>query len=169
VERIDEIVDRPGRLHPDALEARQWIAVPVETANHLDEDTASRLVNHSRNAGAKRLFAVETERDVTKREFCSLPVSADGLASFNWELGLMYCALFSPALDWLILCTKDDHYVVAGPLEFVEAILDKPVGQALREFGEFASDPAWSPAERDFLQGVAERYAAHATRRAKRG
>jgi hypothetical protein len=169
VERIDEIVDRPGRLRPDALEARHWIAVPVETANHLDDNTISRLVNQCRNADVNRLFAVETERDVTERDCYSLPASADALASFNWELGLMYCALFPPALDWLILCTKDDHYAVAGRLEFVEAIIGKAVDQALREFGDLASDPAWSPAEREFLQGVAERYAPNAMRRAKRG
>jgi hypothetical protein len=170
VERIDEIVDRPGRLRPDALEARQWVAVPVETANHLDEDTVSRLLTRCKQADVKRLFAVETERDVTKRECYSLPASAEGLASFNCKLGLMYCALFPPALDWLILCTKDDHYVVAGRLEFVEAALAKRAGQALGEFVDLASDPAWSRAEREFLQGVAERYAAaNAMRLSERG
>ncbi len=169
IERLDGIVDCPGRLRLDALDALQWVAAPVETANHLDEDTVSRLVNHCKDAGIKSLFAIETERDVTKRESYSLPVSTEGLGSFNWELGLMYCALFPPTLGWLILCTKDDHYVVAGSLEFVEAILAKPVGQAVKEFGELASDSAWTPAEREFLQGVAERYAAANACLAKRG
>lgn len=155
---VDAIVDLPARFRTDALEGRQWVAVPMESANHIDEGVASRVVDACRRNKVRSLYAVETEEHVTERCCYSLPATVGGLASFNRMLGLMYCVLVPPTTDWLILCTRDEHYAVAGTMELVESVIGKSAGRALEEFREFASHPDWDRKQREFYLGVVERY-----------
>ena len=166
--RVDEIVDIPARFRLGALEARGWAAVPIESANHLDEAIMRRIVDACPPCHIKSLYAVETEKLVTERRCYSLPTSIEGLVSFNRILGLMYCALFPPGIDWLILCTRDEHYAVAGTLELVEMLVGKSADHALAAFREFASDPVCDRRQREFYSGVVDRYQAIVTEQRRR-
>jgi hypothetical protein len=159
-EIVDQIVEKPADLRIDELKRLGWVAVPVEAATHIDEPTLHRILGVCASANVNRLLAAETEVLVTERRFFSMPATLDALREFNWELGPFYCTLCPDDYTWMILCTKDDYYAVAGPELVVETILGQPLNAALETFRAFASAVEWPANDRRFLEGVAQKYAA---------
>jgi hypothetical protein len=55
------LVESSGHLNTRWLEEEKWVAVPVESASHLDDHDAELLSEALRAAGITMCFAVATE------------------------------------------------------------------------------------------------------------
>lgn len=87
-----------------------------------------------------------------------VPVTEEGLLSFSKECLGLSALLVPDDESFAILCTTDDHYVVAGPRSFVSIAVGGDIAAAREAFFSFASDTAWPDDVRSFLMNIASAY-----------
>lgn len=121
-----------------------WVAVPVESGEHFDDADQSNLLHAllARNYNSMLAVAVEDLGDHPHAYIVS--ATREGLAAFNRELSFLSFALFAGEPDWVILCTKQGYFVVAGPPDFVTQVLGRNLEEAFSDFHAFAADPWWT-------------------------
>ena len=119
-----------------------WIAVPIES--NFDLEFELRLQRMMSERGTQNLFAVLIETPETKPVAYKIPTTLDGIDEFNLECGALNCALFAEDLDWVMVCTVDEYYIVAGQESFVSKLVLPGADRAFAEFEVYIENLSWS-------------------------
>jgi hypothetical protein len=155
---LDGIVKNRHDLHVEWLANKAWVAVPVESASHFDGDDARRLAAALAEANIQECFAVATEELKGSHICYRVPATVDGLLAFSWECGSFNFALVSHDRSFVVLCTSDDYFLVAGSMAFVSRAVGGDLARARASFEQFAQDASWPAAVRDALLLVSQKY-----------
>lgn len=131
-----------------------WVAVPVESADHLSESEEERLLSVIQKKGYEELIAIPFENLKDFPLVSVAPATAEGIAELNWEFSFFWLALFAGEPDWVILGTKSNYFIVAGSPDFVCDFLDCGINDAFSEFYEFFSAYSDSDLLRGYLLSV---------------
>jgi hypothetical protein len=67
-----------------------------------------------------------------------VPTTEEGLRELNEAIQDFYFILLPEDRSWAVVCTKDDYYLVGGPLRFVLLALGTSIGEARADFVGFA-------------------------------
>ena len=140
-EKLNEVAFRLSKDDSIRLRKRDgWVAVPVESADHFTESEEKKLLSVIQKNGYEELIAMPFERLKDFPLVSIVPATAEGIAEVNWEFSHFWLALFAGEPDWIVLGTKGDYFVVAGPLDFVRDFLGCEINEAFSEFYEFLSN-----------------------------
>jgi hypothetical protein len=149
-----EALDSGLHFRREFLTAKSWIVVPVESGLHFDAGDAACLAETAAACGSASLTAVVLE-DVDTRG-TTVPATREGVLSLNAVYGHFNIGLVPDDRGWAVVCTIDDYYLVAGPVELVNKAVHGGVDQARVDFARYAEDGAWDAADRSRLLAVLE-------------
>lgn len=147
------LVDEPAHLNLRWLAQSRWLAVPVESAGHFDDEAARLLADAFQEMRCSDVFAVATE-DLGDFPDFLVEASKQGLLDFSWKCAHFNYALLPRDRTAAVLCTVYDYFLVAGPYRFVSRAVGGDVEAARAIFDDVASDPCWDGR----LQKISERY-----------
>lgn len=125
------------------VKQNEWIAVPVESYSHFTPDFRERLQNITSEQGVENIFAVLIETPETNPGAYKIPTTSEGIAEFNLVCGALNCALFAEDLNWVIVCTVDEYYIVAGQEPLVLQLLLASLERAVAEFEVYVKNINW--------------------------
>ncbi len=145
------VVTRSSRAALSLVKREGWLAVPVESAHHLDAADQKRLLRAAQAVGTRRVRALMLEDLGNFPRAFAVQTSREGIAAFNWECGHFNVALGGDDALWIIGCTTDDFYVVAGPRLFVTLCVGGDIQGAFDTFRAFTAAPEWSASLRAVL------------------
>ena len=154
---IADMIEDAGNFRPEWIAERDWIVVPVESADHFAKKDIEHLAAALRIAGCGELLAVASEPLENTPVCYKVPTTEEGLRELNGAIRDFYFVLLPEDRSWAIVCTKDDYYLVGGPVPFVLLALKTPIAQARRDFVGFAENTR-HPQMRTGLLDVATRY-----------
>ena len=155
---VEEALDGRLQLRPIYLRRRRWTAVPVESADHFDAQDAALIAAAARGATLVAIL-LDKVKDLTDLRVCfTVPPTPEGLLDFSSECGLFNYALVSEGLEFSIVCTVEDYYVVAGDRDFVTRAVGSSLAEARQRFDAFAANPAWPEPSRGYMTAVADLY-----------
>lgn len=158
--RLDRLLkttlDGPEHLRIEYLRLRGWVAVPFESALHLDEADADRIATAATKLRYHDCNAIPTESLAGLLRY-RVPITPLGLLEFSKKCSHFKYLLVPDGESFAILCSTDGYCVVAGPKHFVESALGKSIEAARDDFRRFVSAETWEPLRR-LLSGVARRY-----------
>ena len=157
---IAGVVDCELHLDPDFLRSHQWTVVPVESGSHFDDSDIGRIVLAAQSAGNEELNAFLVEDVSGVDSHLQFKADSEGFRHFNLKCGHFNYAICPNDCSFLIVCTTDDYYLLAGKQEFVESVLAKSIIEARIEFDEFAMDDEWLEPTKSMFCEVAARYKA---------
>jgi hypothetical protein len=152
------ILSGPENINPDYVKRRGWVVVPVESACHFDAQDIKRLCSAIASVGTLTCLALVVDDLLGGPMAYSVPVSEEGLLSFNREFSGLNSLLVPENESFAILCSVADYYLVAGQSGFVAAAVGGDIADARETFWRFASDPAWPDGVRDSLMRTARTY-----------
>lgn len=152
--RVDSLVYGPGTLRFEECARRGWIAVPAESENHISDEVIDLVSQYCEAEGIDDLVAVETETLVLERLCYRVHPSRKGLLEFNRAMGLMYWVLMPKNGRWLVLCTRDEFFLIAGSAMDVQRLLATPVETALVVFEAYANESGWTSGQHAILDAV---------------
>ena len=150
------VADGTGDVNRGWVMDKHWVVVPVESEDHFSGETISRIEAYCRDAEA-RCFALITEEVYNVDSCFVVPCEAEALEEINHRLSLFPFVLFSEDLSWCVVCSKEDYYLIAGPVGFVEAAAGRSVAGAQEAYRRSAADWALGK-QRQFHLSLAERY-----------
>jgi hypothetical protein len=152
------MVENSFYFQSDWVQKHGWVVVPIESASHIDEETAINLSSAFIEMGHETIYSIATE-DVGEDYDCyEVPTSVKGLLEFSWKRCSFNYLLTSKDGSFGVLLTVEDYCLIGGSEAFVKKAIDNGIVEARREFLSFAQE-GWDFAEtRDFLTGVARRY-----------
>jgi len=155
---LARVLDSELHLDNSFLRSQQWIVVPVESGSHFDDSDISRIASAVQSAENRRLnaFFVEDVSDVDSH--FQFEADCDGLRHFNLKCGHFNYAICPNDWSFLIVCTTNDYYLLAGKQEFVESALGTSISEGRKEFDEFASQDDWLESEKLVFREIAARY-----------
>jgi hypothetical protein len=154
---IDDVIEDSGNFRPEFVAGRDWTVVPVESADHFGKRDIEDLASAFHNAGHAELLAVATEPLENTPVCYKVPTTEDGLRELNEAIRDFSFILFPEDRSCAVLCTKDDYYLVGGPLPFALLALRPSIAQARIDFVRFAENSP-HPAMREGLLEIATRY-----------
>lgn len=158
---IPGILDGSRMLNIDWLASRGWVAVPRESANHFDENDAVAISRAAELLECSGCYAVSIDLLLNSPPYPLywVPLTEEALINFNGDFRGHFNYILIPSnIDFTILCTTDDHFVIAGPKKFVETALASDIETARNLFDEFAADALWPSKTREFLLTIAKHY-----------
>ena len=80
---IADMIEDSGNFRPEWIASREWIVVPVESADHFGKQDIEYLAAAFRRAGYDEFLAVATEA-VENTPFCyRVPTTEEGLRELN--------------------------------------------------------------------------------------
>ncbi len=120
-----------------------WVAVPVESGYHFDNSDQERLLHAITYFATTRLFAITLEYLDASDNIIEIPLSRNGIAEFNRQYGHFNVVLFPELLNWVVICTTDDYFIVIGNQQFVEKVVGHSIEESFVEFRIFATDIHW--------------------------
>lgn len=132
--------------------------MPVESASHFDSQDVLRLVPAMGSLGVTDCLAIVSDEVTQGTLVYRIPVEGEGLIGFSKECFGLNALLVPDDESFAILCTTEDHYVVAGPRSFVATAVGDDISAARDTFFSFASDRAWPDDVRIFLVSIASFY-----------
>lgn len=121
-----------------------WTAVPVESSSHFDLEFQTRLQQVMSERGTQNIFAVLIETPETKPAAYKIPTTLDGIEEFHLTCAASNCALFAEDLDWVIVCTVDEYFILAGQESFVFELMLPSADLAFTEFEAYIKNLNWS-------------------------
>jgi hypothetical protein len=149
------VVHEPSRLETSWLLSKRWVVAPVESAWKFLERDAELLSRAFQASGHPDVFAIATEEVVEDFPRCFLvSTSKEDLIAYSDTCSPFNYVLLPVDRSVAILCTVDDFYLVAGPVEFVRTAVGGDLAEAWKLFREAASDPDWNGK----LERIAKRY-----------
>ena len=154
---ILDVIDDPGNFKPAWTSGHDWAVVPVESADHFGETDVKRLAAAFRKAGHNELLAVATEPLENTPVCYRVPTTEEGLRELNEAIRNFFFILIPEDRSCAVLCTKDDYYLVGGPLPLVVLALSISITEARADFIAFAENSP-HPTMRKGLLDIAERY-----------
>jgi hypothetical protein len=131
--------------------------VPVQSADHFGKKDIEHLAAAFRIARCGEFVAVATEPLENTPVCYKVPTTEEGLRELNEAIRDFSFILLPEDRSWAVVCTKDDYYLVGGPLPFVLLALKTSIAQARVDFLGFAENTR-HPKMRSGLLGVATRY-----------
>ena len=154
---IADLIDGPWDFNREWLLRNRWVAVPVESSDHFDEDAIGRLSAALQVAGHNECLAVATE-PLENIPFCfRVSTSAEGLRALNKAAWFFNFVLFPEDCSCALLCTKSEYYLIAGPKDLVISALGTDLETARLAFRASVED--WLiETMKAGLRAVAERY-----------
>ena len=156
---LDGIAERPEDLRLDWIARHGWTAVPVEGSMHFDERGSELLSGAMNEAGHVTCLGVITDLLPEGETRCyRVSTSTEGLLAFSRECSHFNCALIPISRQFVVLCTVDDYYLVAGPRAFVTRAIGSTIETARKTFLEFATLINWPEPVKTRFVSVAERY-----------
>ena len=155
---VKDVVEMPHHLVDTYLISKKWEAVPVQSASHFNKKDAELLAKAAHFFQTTECIAVATEQLENMTSSYRVEMTQDGLLQFSQECAHFNFVLAPEILTFVILCTVEDYYLVAGPPEFVTRALGMSIKDAREEFLAFANDKYWSASVRKNLRSVAKRY-----------
>jgi hypothetical protein len=135
--------DKDGIEEIAIVKQPEWIAVPVESNGHFDLEFQVRLQQTISEQGSQNIFAILIETPETEPVAYKIPNTREGIAEFNLVCGALNCALFTQELNWVIICTVDDYYIVAGQEPLVFQLLLANQDRAFAEFEVYVKNINW--------------------------
>jgi len=154
---IADMIEDSGNFRPEWIASREWIVVPVESADHFGKQEIEYLAAGFRIAGYGEFLAVATEA-VENTPFCyRVPTTEEGLRELNASIRNFQFILLPEDKSCAVFCTKDDYYLLGGPLPFILLALKIPIAQARVDFLKFAENTRHAKMRRGLLD-VAARY-----------
>jgi hypothetical protein len=154
---IADMIEDSGNFRPEWIAERDWIVVPVQSADHFGKKDIEHLAAAFRIAGCDEFLAVATEPLVNTPVCYKVPTTEEGLRELNEAIRDFYFILLPVDRSWAVVCTKDDYYLAGGPLPFVLLALKTSIAQARADFVGFAESTR-HPKMRSGLLDVATRY-----------
>jgi hypothetical protein len=148
---FSSVVTRSTGAALSVVKREGWVAVPVESAHHLDDDDQIRLLRAVQAVKTRRVRALMLENLGDFPPAFDIQSSLAGIAAFNWECGHFNVALGGDDAMWIVACTTDDFYVIAGPAQFVTICVGGDIREAFDAFRAFATAPEWSKSLRAVL------------------
>ncbi len=130
----------------EILEGAGWVAVPAESASHLDSGDIERLVLVSNSLSERAVDVVVVEPLEQVVQFKQFPATHAGFYAFDQEYSHFCCALVARGRQFAIVYTPYDYVVVVGS----PGVACQLVGQD--------SVPAARAAFTKFARGVGESY-----------
>lgn len=155
---IEDIVDKPWHLNVQWLASHRWAAVPVESASHFDEKDAELISQAAASMGCSECLAVATEPLENSILCYRIPISQEGFLEFSRETTALNYVLSPEDRSFVVLCTSEDYYIVAGPREFVTKAVGTSIYKARQRFLKFGNDQFWPESERTRLIAVGQKY-----------
>ena len=120
-----------------------WIAIPVGSGSHFELEFQARLQQVISERGTQSIFAILIETPETKPVAYKIPTTLDGIEEFRLVCGSLNCALFAEDLDWVIVCTVNDYYILAGQEPLMFELLLASSDRAFAEFGAYIENLNW--------------------------
>ena len=154
---IIDVIEDSGNFKPEWIARRDWVAVPVESADHFGEQDIQYLAAAFRIAGHDEFVAVATEPPENTPVSYRVPTTEEGLRELNESIRNFQFILLPEDKSCAVLCTKDDYYLVGGPVPFVLLALKMSIAQARIDFVKFAENTRHVQMRRGLLD-VAARY-----------
>jgi hypothetical protein len=114
-----DVVQDPGNLRLDWIQKHGWTVVPVESSDHFSADDIRHLSAAFRQAGHYECLAVATEPLENTPVCYRLATTEPALQDFNTAAWAFFFILIPEDRSWAVLCTKNDYYLVAGPVALV--------------------------------------------------
>lgn len=137
------VVRRSGRGELTLIKQPGWAAVPVASTDHFSAADEARLLQAMRGSVRRDVWAVALEPLDNFPPAFAVPPNAGGISAFNYECAHFNFALFAGEPSWIVICTTDEYFIVAGSPGFVESALGCDLNQAFARFHDFAVDPGW--------------------------
>jgi hypothetical protein len=151
---IRPMVEPPAHLNTKWLKQNNWVAVPVESGSHFDDEDARLLAHAMESAGIHSCFALATEPLQNFPVCFEVKATKEGLIAFSHECAHFNFILISESQSCAVLCTVYDYFLVSGMPEFVELALGCTIVTSRERFLQFANDSD----ESHRLAEVARRY-----------
>ena len=139
------------------LDENGWIAIPVESACHFDDEDAKRISQITNGRNLDRLNAVSLE-DLAVPRCIEIGANVHEVLKFSLDFGHFNYALFPSDHSFLLVCTTDDYFSVAGKPAVVEHVVGNSVDDARKEFSHYANDENWPIKTKLFLNEVSDWY-----------
>ncbi len=154
---VASLIEDPYHLKLLFIRSRNWAVVPVESGSHFISEDAELLSQALHAIDCLECLAISTE-PLNPEDMCyRVPTSKAGLFDFSKKLGFLNFALVSEDVSFIILCTVEDYYLVAGQADFVTRAVGKRLQGARRDFFKFAT--AWKDdVMQKYLLSVYKRY-----------
>jgi hypothetical protein len=155
---LENSVSDSDSISKEYLKRRQWAAVPVESALHFDDADIDRIVTAAKNCNIPEFLAIRTEE--IREPYC-YRLSADyaSLAKFSKKCSHWKYLLVAIDESFMILCTVEEYFLIAGPRWIVELIAGRSIKLARLEFHRYADSAEWHESVRTLLLEVERRYA----------
>jgi hypothetical protein len=122
-----------------------WVAVALPSSFHCSSRDQLRVTKAIEEFHSVGCFAVTLEPLEGFPPVLAVPSTLDGIRDLNEATGHFNVALFSGTPDWIVACTTDDYFLIAGPPRFVHVAAGGDVDEVITRFQEYADDPAWTP------------------------
>lgn len=145
-----------ARLFPELILTRRagWIALPIESSAHFDEDGVKSVVNAIRRYERRNFYAVALESLVNSSEVLRFPATQYGVEAFNHLCGHFNFVMFTEAVDWLLICSTDDYYIAVGNEDFAREVCGGTIQQGYYSFEEYINRSPSSSRSRKLLSYV---------------
>jgi hypothetical protein len=152
---IARAIDDSNQLRNEFLKDQGWIV--VESGLHFDQADAERIAGAMRSTSKGKLLAILMEPLRNVEEALEFESSREGLLAFSRRCAHFSYVLSPEDFSFVVVCTTNDYYLVAGPRRFVEAALGNSVDEAWKRFHEFADDESWGDSDKARLLQVLKR------------
>ena len=156
---VRKAVENSTLLSSEWLKNKGYTVVPVESACHFDEDDAENIANAMTAIGYSGCLATPTEKLDNIPPLIEVHASQAGLMEFSRQYGHYNMCLTTQDEAFLILCTVNDYFLVAGAKVFIEKAVGCTIEEAFERFYETAEDDWW----KGRLKAVYDLYASSKT------
>jgi hypothetical protein len=116
---------------------RSWVAVPMESSSHFDQETITILADAIRREGSEIFYAVALEKLEDFPEVIVFPAVQQGVDLFNSLCSHFNFAIFSASLNWVYVCTTDGYYIVVGEVGFIQSAYNQEIYKLLEDFERY--------------------------------
>lgn len=157
-----DIVDLGYGIDFDWLREKGWLAFPVGEDNFYlaGTEVTHRLATALQALGVGRLLAVNLDVRPPDPEACwEFPRSAEGLGELGDKLSIWMFFVTDDKMEFLVLCTKGEFHVVAGPPSFVREAVGGDFELAKAAYIEHAAT-SWGGSDENIQLDLLERYEA---------
>jgi hypothetical protein len=148
-EQIESVVVAlPGKDDVLMVKQSDWVAVPCESSDHFEQDDCVRLWHTALEHGYQEMIGLALESMVEGNEGYEgvrVPTTLEAIEEFDSLYSFYWCVLYAGKPDWVILFTKLDYFVIAGPQDLVRRFIGCELSEAFDKFYNYLSDESYQP------------------------
>lgn len=152
--RVLRLLKRSEDASLTLVKQEGWVAVPVESASHLDPNDQTRLLRAINDRGDERLYAVVVEPLQEFPGAFAVPPTSEGLQDFDQSLAHFNVVLIPNLLTWIVVFTTYDYFIATGPPDFIQALVGCAPESAFARFREFVEGSGATERVRRALVGI---------------